>query len=230
MLCLGIDTALGACSVALASESGLRARRYRAMTAGHAEALAPMAEALMAEAGVAFADLGRIAVTTGPGTFTGQRIGLAFARGLAAALGIGCVGLTTLEVIAAAARAEFPGRPVLVASDARRGEAYVQGFAADGAPLGPPALLTLAGAAQSLAALGGAPVLAGTAAAAIAALLAPGAAALARSDQPDAAIVARLGLALPEPSGPPAPLYLRAPDAKLPGPLKAPPPQYRARP
>ncbi len=134
MLCLGIDTALGACSVALASESGLRARRYRAMTAGHAEALAPMAEALMAEAGVAFADLGRIAVTTGPGTFTGQRIGLAFARGLAAALGLGFVGLTTLEVIAAAARAEYPGRPVLVASDARRGEAYVQGFAADGAP------------------------------------------------------------------------------------------------
>lgn len=224
MICLGLDTALGACSAALADEAGPIARRYEPMAIGHAEAVAPMTELLLREAGVAFADLGRIAVTTGPGTFTGQRIGLAFARGLALALNIPCAGVTTLEVIAAAARDAFPDRPVFVASDARRGEAYVQGFDAAGAPLGSAALLDYAAAAGAARALGGAAVLAGTAAALLGVDLP-----IAPQDQPDAAVVARLGLLQPAPGHPPAPLYLRAPDAKIAGPLRPPPVQRRAR-
>ena len=79
MICLGLDTALGACSAALADEAGVIARAWQAMATGHAEAIAPMTERLLSDAGIGFAAVGRIAVTTGPGTFTGQRIGLAFA-------------------------------------------------------------------------------------------------------------------------------------------------------
>ncbi|MFT3810198.1 MAG: tRNA (adenosine(37)-N6)-threonylcarbamoyltransferase complex dimerization subunit type 1 TsaB [Micropepsaceae bacterium] len=210
MLILALDTALGACSAALANAEGPIARRYEAMTTGHAAALAPMADAVMREAGHAFADLTRIAVTTGPGTFTGQRIGLAFARGLSLALKIPCIGVTTLEAMAAAARTEAPGHPILAASDARKGEAYAQLFAADGTPQTEPALLTLEAAAALIT-----PdtILAGTAAD----LLTGGIASTIR--QPDAVFVAALALSRPD-TGPPHPLYLRAPDAKLPGPLK----------
>ena len=221
MLCLGLDTALGACSVALTGAAGPLAHRFQAMSTGHAEALAPMVEGLMREAGLAFPALTRIAVTTGPGTFTGQRIGLAFARGLALALKIPCIGITTLEAMAAAARAERPGHGVLVAADARRGECYAQAFAADGAPLGEPALLTLDAAA---ALISPGLTLAGTAAEALAAH----GGVLSTVRQPDAAFVAALALPRPDPS-PPHPLYLRAPDAKLPGPLKGGPAPARAR-
>ncbi len=220
MLCLGLDTALGACSVALTGAAGPLAHRFQAMSTGHAEALAPMVEGLMREAGLAFPALTRIAVTTGPGTFTGQRIGLAFARGLALALKIPCIGITTLEAMAAAARAERPGHGVLVAADARRGECYAQAFAVDGAPLGEPALLTLDDAA---ALISPGLTLAGTAAEALAAH----GGVLSAVRQPDAAFVAALALSRPDP-GPPHPLYLRAPDAKLPGPLKGGPAPARA--
>ncbi len=221
MLCLGLDTALGACSAALAGADGPVARRLHEMSTGHAEALAPMVEGLMREAGVAFAALGRIAVTTGPGTFTGQRIGLAFARGLALALKIPCIGVTTLETMAAAALAERPGHDVLVATDARRGEVYAQTFAADGAGRGAPTLLTVDAAAAQVA-----PgiTLAGSAAA----MLAPHGGTVSAVRQPDAAFVAALGLTRPD-AGLPQPLYLRAPDAKPPGPLKGGPGPARAR-
>ena len=219
MLCLGIDTALGACSTAVVDETGTRSRLFELMTTGHAEAIAPMAEQLMREDGLAFSDLGRIAVTTGPGTFTGQRIGLAFARGLALALQLPCVGVTTLEAIAAAARDANPGRAVMVALDARKGEAYVQLFAAGGTQIDAPALLTYAAAASAIHAHESDLVLAGTAAALIAPLSGRGDA-VCDITQPDAAWVARLGLNRDPAGYPPAPLYLRVPDAKLPGPLK----------
>lgn len=213
MPCLALDTALGACSAALARADGILARRWAAMATGHAEALAPMVDELMRGAGLAFADLTRIAVTTGPGTFTGQRIGLSFARGLSLALNLPCIGVTTLEAMAAAARAEAPGRAVLVAADARRGEVYAALFDAEGRARAEPALLPVADAA-SLAGPGVA--LAGSAAE----LLHPGTGAvLTTVRQPDAAFVALLALDRPA-DGPPHPLYLRAPDAKLPGPLK----------
>ena len=226
MICLGLDTALGACSAALAEGGHVVARRYAEMSTGHAEALAPMVQALMTEAGVPFSALGRVAVTTGPGTFTGQRIGLAFARGLALALKIPCVGVTTLGAIAAAARAAHQDGTIVVIVDARRGEAYVQAFE-PGENDAQPALVPFESIVGQLTAATGRLVLAGSAAPLIAARL-PGAEPLiAAAVQPDAAHVALMGLRAALTARPPRPLYLRAPDAKLPGPLKPPPAQRR---
>ena len=86
MRILAVDTALGACSCAIVEDSRVLAHRFVVMERGHAEALAPMVEEAMRESGIAFAALDRLAVTTGPGTFTGQRIGLAFMRGMRIAL------------------------------------------------------------------------------------------------------------------------------------------------
>jgi hypothetical protein len=89
---LAVDTALGACSVALIETGRVLAHRHQLMDRGHAEALAPMVADVMR--GIAFGELGRLAVTTGPGTFTGQRVGLAFMRGMRVALGRPLIGVT----------------------------------------------------------------------------------------------------------------------------------------
>src|SRR3712207_4426913 len=102
---LGIDTALGACSAAVITDARVLSRRHEEMLRGHAEALAPMVREVMEEAGLAFAALDRLAVTTGPGTFTGQRVGLAFVRALVVALKRPAIGVTTLDAIAAQALA-----------------------------------------------------------------------------------------------------------------------------
>ena len=86
MRILAADTALGACSAAALENGKVRAHAFQLMARGHAEALAPMVEQVMREAGLAFTSLDRLGVTTGPGTFTGQRVGLAFMRGLALTL------------------------------------------------------------------------------------------------------------------------------------------------
>jgi ribosomal-protein-alanine N-acetyltransferase len=99
---LAADTALGACSVVILDGEKILAHRREEMNRGHAEALAPMVEDAMRGSGLAFADLGRLAVTTGPGTFTGQRVGLAFMRGLRVALNKPLLGVTTLAAIHAA--------------------------------------------------------------------------------------------------------------------------------
>src|SRR5471032_3286491 len=95
------------------------------MDRGHAERLAPMVEETMKQAGMAFAALERLAVTTGPGTFTGQRVGLAFMRGLRLALKRPLTGVTTLEAIAASAMDETGQSRAAVIHDARREEAYL---------------------------------------------------------------------------------------------------------
>ena len=218
---LGIDTALGACSVAVLRDGRVLARRHEEMLRGHAEALAPMVRDVMAEAGLAFAELDRFAVTTGPGTFTGQRVGLAFVRALVVALQRPAVGITTLDAIAAEALAESPCRWAAVVHDAKRDELYFGARSSEGA-LQEPVLLSAEDALVRLAQIaegnGPALVLAGTAAAQVARALAergvsPEVSAIA---QPDAVFVARLALDVPEPDHPPRPLYLRAPDAKLP--------------
>src|SRR5579871_4711271 len=91
------------------------------MERGHAEALAPMVEKVMKEADIPFASLERLGVTTGPGTFTGQRVGLAFMRGLRIALHKPLIGVTTLEAIAAATESK---RSAAI-HYAKRDEAYV---------------------------------------------------------------------------------------------------------
>jgi tRNA threonylcarbamoyladenosine biosynthesis protein TsaB len=100
VIVLGIDTALDACSVALRRGDETLAEISETMTRGQAERLAPMARDVMAQAGVAYANIDRVAVTTGPGSFTGVRVGLSFARALALALNKACVGVSTLEALA----------------------------------------------------------------------------------------------------------------------------------
>ena len=126
---LAFDTALGACSVVVWRGDSVRARRSERLARGHAEVLMPMIEAVMAEVGLDFAGLDHLAVTVGPGTFTGIRIGLAAARGLGLAARCPVLGLTTLETVAAGAReAVRAGETIMVALDARRGEVYAQAF------------------------------------------------------------------------------------------------------
>ena len=137
---LALDCATIACSAAVWRDGEVVARRLRPGRRGHAEVLMPMVQDVMAEADLAYDALDAIAATVGPGTFTGLRIGLAAARGLALAAGLPLVGVTTLEAIAhgvpESARA---GRAVLVVLDARRGQVYAQAFGPDLAPRGQPA-------------------------------------------------------------------------------------------
>ncbi len=221
MKTLAVDTALGACSVAITSDGETLAHHWVAMPRGHAEALAPMVERAMAEAGLAFADLDRLAVTTGPGTFTGQRVGLAFMRGLRIALGKPLIGLTTLEVMAAAAEAEARAPLVTVLHEAKRGEVYAALYRGRVVIL-PVQVSThdeILEEIQQIAAesSGERLAVAGTAGPEAAVWLeARGVAATLTSiRQPDALWVARLAETAPVPAETARPLYLRAPDAKL---------------
>jgi tRNA threonylcarbamoyladenosine biosynthesis protein TsaB len=177
------------------------------MAKGHAEALAPMVEAVMAEAHLPFSALTRIAVTIGPGTFTGLRIALSFARGLGLALRIPVIGFSSLEAMALRAAADNPKNlPILAIIDARREEAYAQSFDAAGKALSGPAILPL-----SEITLSYGPVR----------LIGSGAPLLARKGDeiapeayPDASLLALAAETRPDPGHPPHPLYLRASDAK----------------
>lgn len=139
MRILAFDSATSACSAAVWCDGEIAARRFEAMERGQSEALVPMVKHVMREAGWGFDRLDLVAVTIGPGAFTGVRIGLAAARGMAVASGLPVVGVTTLEAVAhgvdAAARA---GRSLVVAIDAKRTDFYAQSFACDLVPLGPP--------------------------------------------------------------------------------------------
>jgi tRNA threonylcarbamoyladenosine biosynthesis protein TsaB len=204
---LAVDTALGGCSVALLDGDHVIAHLFEAMDRGHAERLAPMVDEVMR--GHDFGSLTRLAVTVGPGTFTGQRVGLAFMRGLRLALQIPLAGATTLEAMAAAT--QNPRAAAI--HDARRAEAYL--LLKDGAVVLEPSVMSFAAAIERIRAFGPC-ALAGTGA--------PAAQDALGSDftltdirQPDALWVARLAMAMPVPDAAPGPLYLRAPDAKLPG-------------
>jgi tRNA threonylcarbamoyladenosine biosynthesis protein TsaB len=209
---LAVDTALGACSVAILSGGRTLSHRFEIMQRGHAEALAPMVEAAMAEAQLPFADLDRLAVTTGPGTFTGQRVGLAFMRGLRVALHKPLLGVTTLAAMAHQAMDETGLGAAAALHDARRDEVYLEIVGADTSG---PVVLSFEDAVARLAHRAGKIALAGTAAPAAQARLEQSTLSTVR--QPDALWVARLALAMPASDAAPKPLYLRAPDARLPG-------------
>lgn len=207
-LILAADTTFGACSAALTRGAEVLARRFEVMARGHAEALAPMVDAVMREAGVGFAAIDRLAVTVGPGSFTGQRVGLAFMRALKVALKKPLIGVTSLAAMAEQARVEAAAEVGAAVQDAKRGEVYLETTAGH-----PAQILPLADAIQLLTLLP-LPALAGTAAPLVAAAL-PSARVL-PIIAPDAVWVAHL-TAGREDSGAPRPLYLRPPDAKLPG-------------
>jgi tRNA threonylcarbamoyladenosine biosynthesis protein TsaB len=219
MRILAVDTALGACSAAIIEDGKTLAHRFVVMERGHAEAVAPMVEDVMREAALDFPTLDRLAVTTGPGTFTGQRVGLAFMRGLRVAVKKPLAGITTLDAMAAAAMDESKLSRAAVLHDAKRGEVYVLA-AGDKGTLVPLQLAKFENAIVDIkSATGDAPIaLAGTAAEAAADALRKmgGDPRLTGIRQPDSLWVARLALNSPEPAGIPKPLYLRAPDAKLP--------------
>ncbi len=212
MIVLGLDTCLSSCSVAVLDGERVLASAREVMARGHQERLARMAQQVMAEADLAFDKLGRIAVTVGPGSFTGLRVGIAFAKGLALALDLPAVGIGTLEALAAEA-GQDSGRLVFPAIDARRGQLYLQAFE-DGRALMAPDALTAEVAAARLAELSqGQPFTLVGSGAALLADLSP-AARIVPAEGADARTVARLAAGR-EPA-PLKPLYLRAPDAKLP--------------
>jgi len=208
MIVLGLDTCLASCSVAVLDGERVLASDREVMARGHQERLAPMARAVMAAAGLAFDRLDRIAVTVGPGSFTGLRVGIAFAKGLALALDRPTVGIGTLEALACEAEGL-----VFAAVDARRGQFYLQGFEAGRALMAPEALTAEVAAARLAALSRGRPFTLVGSGAGLLAEAAPQARVVS-AEGADARRVARL--ALTRQPAPLRPLYLRAPDAKLP--------------
>jgi tRNA threonylcarbamoyladenosine biosynthesis protein TsaB len=210
---LALDTALAACSAAVFdTKRGLVAGASIPMRRGHAEALLPLIERVMDDAGFAFSDLDRVAVTIGPGSFTGLRVGVSAARGIALAAGKPAVGVTTLAAFAAPALILAQGTPVLAVIDARNDQVYLQLFS-DGVT-NKPSIASLSEAIE-LAASGPA-YIAGSGAQLLVAAWPqdrPQPSAAVSGDAPDIEWVARLG-AQASLGDSPKPLYLRAPDAR----------------
>jgi tRNA threonylcarbamoyl adenosine modification protein YeaZ len=220
MAILAIDTSLTACSAALLPQGAdSPIQRFEPMTRGHAEAIFPMIEAVMAEAGCGYGDLEKMAVTIGPGSFTGVRAGVAAARGLALAAKRPVVGVGTLEVMARGAIRLLP--PAMckdgfaVVHDARRDEVYFQQFDADGSAIAGPQIVGFHNALANLP--GGIDLVLGSGARMLAEA-AQREGRMLRADLadllPEARDLAMLALDLPASSHPLAPLYLRPPDAK----------------
>ena len=216
MRVLAIDTALEACSAAvLDTRSGIAASETVVMTRGHAEALMPLIARVMIRAGTEFGDLDRIAVTTGPGSFTGLRVGISAARGIALAAGKSAIGLSTLAGFAAPLIADDDSTQVVAAIDARHDHIYLQVFGVNGRTLVGPRTATVRDAAR--AAMTAPARIIGSAAKKLAAAWPKGAEPPLLVEQrgaPDIDWIARLGAAAAEAHGPPKPLYLRAPDAQ----------------
>jgi len=206
---LAADTCFGACSAAVVQGGSTLSHANEAMERGHAEALAPMVDAVVRKAGISFAELDRLAVTVGPGSFTGQRVGLAFMRGMRVALKKPLIGVTSLAAMAERARRESGASTAAAVHDAKRGEIYMEavGISALSARVSP-----FAEARAELAKVSDL-ALTGTAAARLAREI--GVARVIVADSPDAIWVGRLAAQI-ESSLPPRPLYLRAPDARLP--------------
>lgn len=209
---LAIDTSSEACSVGIAAGGRVTVRSETAGRA-HAELLMGMIEQAMAEAGLAFSDLDRIAVAVGPGSFTGVRIGIAAARGLSLVAAVPAVGVSTLAVQAEAARALSGPVAVLAVMAAGRGELYGALYDAGGNELAP----ACAASAQVFAAMvRPETVLAGSGADLVIAALPmdtrPPVAH--RSAVPSVAALCALAARAPVAGVAPKPLYLRPPDAK----------------
>jgi tRNA threonylcarbamoyladenosine biosynthesis protein TsaB len=218
MRVLAIDTALDACAAAVldAERRDLLASETLAMTRGHAEALMPLVARVMDAARLEFSDVDRIAVTVGPGSFTGVRVGIAAARGIALAAGKPAIGLTTLAALTAPHVAGGFSGTVVPVIDARHGQVYMQVFGPGGRAVMPPRLASVREAAAAARSSTGPALITGSAAEAVAAEW--------PSDEPPPTVVttsapeivwvARLGAAAQAERALPRPLYLRPPDAR----------------
>src|SRR5471032_3265631 len=217
MLILAIDTALDACAAGvLDTDVGkLIAQESLPMKRGHAEALMPLIARVIKQAGIAFAALDRIAVTTGPGSFTGLRVGLSAARGIALAANKPVVGLPTLTAYAAPVVSQNGEHPVISAIDARHDHVYLQAVSGNGSSLIRPCVASIE---EALGASKfGSPHLVGNAAKILADRWPAQALPPFKVDPqpaPDIAWVAWLGAAVSPNTAPARPYYLRAPDAK----------------
>lgn len=216
---LSLDSATEACSAAVLCDGVLVAHRFETMRRGHAETLMLLVQDVMRQAGLTFDKLDLIATTVGPGGFTGLRIGLASARGLALAAGIPIVGVTTLEAVAKANPSTES--PLLIALDSKRSDLYMQLFDANGDPLSEPSAMLPVDIGPTLPA--GTIAVGGNAAEKVLEAFADRAPPLLRHEGPslpDAAIVAQIGAerhAQMPSNERPRPLYLRPPDAQKPG-------------
>lgn len=217
MRILAIDTALPAVSACVLSEGATSPESMESlgMERGHAEALIPLIDRVMGRVDGGFAALDRIAVTVGPGSFTGLRVGISAARAVALAMAVPVVGVSTLAALAAPLILANGKGNVVVAVDARHGHVYFAAFRADGGIFILPRFASKADAVRDLGfepmrlAGSGAPLIAieawhrGIQAEIVGDRIAP-----------DITYVARLGLLADPANAPPRPLYLKAPDAK----------------
>ena len=211
MTLLAIDTSANLCAVCVWKGDAALASITQDIGTGHAELLMGMIEDGLHQAGKTYADLSRIGVVIGPGSFTGVRVGVSTARGLALALTIPAVGVTTLEGLAREAQVFHPGRRVLAVIDARREQLYSALYDTDGRLIAEPAVLD----AEATAAQAGGTdlVLTGSGSATLSALL-PNSEIIAHTATASIETYARLAAAMPTGADKPKPLYLRGADAK----------------
>jgi len=204
---LAIDTSGPLCSAAL-MDGDIIVEHSDDIGRGHAEHLMGMLDDLLGEAKAGWTDINRVACSTGPGSFTGLRVGLATARGLALALDCPCTGVTVFEAFAE----EYgQGEPLCVAMDARREQVWMQSFSGDGAVNSEPLAVAVNQAPNNVPA--DTLRFAGSAAKMLTeqrddALI------LGNSPSPPIAAIARIASKKPTDARRPKPLYLRAPDAK----------------
>ncbi len=212
MRILALDTALEACAAALLDDGLVIAHESLAMARGHAEALMPLVDRVV-EAGGGFAAIDRIAVTVGPGSFTGLRVAISAARAFALALERPCVGISTLAALAAPHMDPADGQPVAAVIDARHGHVYFQLFAANGRSMIEARCVPVRDAARMLG--GGTVKIAGPGAAVLEAEARTIGASISLIDArpaPDIAWVAALGSVADPDEARPTPLYLKPAD------------------
>lgn len=211
---LAIDTTARLCAACVLDTETERelGRGVLDLGKGHAERLMGVIEEALSQASMGYADLGMVAVSVGPGSFTGVRVGVSAARGLALALGIPAVGVSSLEALASEARRDRGEQEILVLLDAGRGGVYTARYEAGGTERSAPALVNLAEAAEL--AKQGEPALIGSAADAVRFAAGIEMPVAGHRAEADIACYARLAARRGLPGRPASPLYLRSADAK----------------
>jgi len=217
LIVLALDTALAACSVCLfdAQRDKVIASESAMLGKGHAEALLPMLERVIAKIEGSWSAIGRIGVVVGPGSYTGLRVGIAAGRAAALATGRPIVGITTLAALAAPLVGGDEDVPIAAAIDAKHGNLFFQLFSPEGRAAGAPAALSLA---EAAARIGEGPVhLVGNASPALHSALSQNGGTVKSSlsdGAPDIVSVAKLAAATDPKRSPPDPVYVKPAEAR----------------